>query len=325
MKIIHLNTRCCNSSPVIEQLHVLMTDVKMSLTQKQYVSLMGLLQAVPRVFALENDSDTLPLEGASSPRPVGEKTGGSALDTTAVDLSPELRLPESTQQQITRSKLDLVFQVKSIRLNLYNEKALRETDFKETGIARFALTDSTIRFKMLGGGALEAEVVLQTFTMTNTKPGRSRFREIIPAEKNREQPQVMILYSSSGAGPASSSFAVVTVDSPKILFALDPVFALLSFFRSAFPPVAPNSQSIETRHPAEREAANSLASQSQSAFAFRFDLHDASITVLEDDEQLNSQAIRLAIKQISLSQQASVFCVQVQSAMTEPSVHPHRL
>ena len=64
-----------------------MTDVKMSLTQKQYNSLMGLFQAIPRVFALENDSDTLPLEGTSSPQPVGEKAGGSALDTTAVDLS----------------------------------------------------------------------------------------------------------------------------------------------------------------------------------------------------------------------------------------------
>jgi vacuolar protein sorting-associated protein 13A/C len=216
-----------------------------------------------------------------------------------------------------------VFQVKSIRLNLYNEKALCETDFKETGIARFALTDSIIQFKMLGSGASEAEVVLQTFMMTNTKPGRSWSREIILAEKNCEQ--VMILYSSSGAGSASSSFAVVMVDSPKILFALDPVFALLSFFTSAFPPVAPNSQSIEMRHLAEREAAQSSAGQSQFAFAFRFDLHNTSITVLEDDEQLNSQAIWLAIKQISLSPQASVFHVRVQLMMTESCVRPHRL
>jgi len=160
--------------------------------------------------------------------------------------------------------------------------------------------------------------------MTNTKSGRSRFRKITPAEKNREQPQVMILYSSSGVGSASS-FGVVMVDSPKILFALDPVFALLSFFTSTFPPVAPNSQSTETRHPAEKEAAPSSAGQSQSAVAFRFDLHNASITVLEDDEQLNSQAIRLTIKQISLSQQESVFRVRVQMNDPEPSVYSYRL
>jgi len=35
----------------------------------------------------------------------------------------------------------------------------------------------------------------------------------------------------------------------------------------------------------------------RSAFTFHFDLHNTSITVLEDDEQLNSQAIRLVVKQ----------------------------
>ena len=296
-------------SPVASQMQVLMTDVKMSLTQRQYISLMGLLQAIPRVFALESDLSTLPIEGTSSTQSTSVKNERSAPDTTVMDLSPELRSPKSKKKRIVRSKLDLVFQVRSVKLNLYNEKAVRETNFKETGIVRFALSDSTVRLKMLVDGALEVEVVLQTFTMTNTKPGRSRFREIIPAEKHREQAQIMILYSSS-TGPNPSSFAVVSVDSPKILFALDPVFALLSFFTSAFPP-APAPQSAETRPLSEGETvAQSSVNQRQSAFAFRFDLHNASVTVLEDDEQPNSQAIRLAIKQISLSQQASVFCVR---------------
>lgn len=272
-----------------------MSDVKMSLTQHQYISLMGLLQAIPRVFVLDEEDVTLP--GGDTPLSPPSEPATPSVHGTVTGLAPELRPTDS--KAVVRSKLDLVFQVHSIRLSLYDHKVVRESDYKDTGIARLTLNDNTLRVKMLADGAMEAEVVLQTFTMTNTRPGKSRFREVIPAEKNREQAQVMIFYSTSGGG-APASQAIVTVDSPKILFALDPTFALLSFLTSPFPP-AP-------RQPASEEPEQALSvppPASPSTLAFRFDLYNASITVLEDDEQANSQAMRLVIQQISLVQQVS--------------------
>lgn len=285
-----------------------MSDVKMSLTQRQYISLMGLLQAIPRVLTIEAETDSLTVSSASiPPTPATEKQSSTAGVQPLTNLAPELRTRSSNSTPTARSKMDLVFQVKSIRLNLYNGQAIRESDFKDTGIVRFALNDNIIRAKMLADGALEAEIVLQTLTVTNTRPGRSRFREVIPAEKNREQAQVMILYSSSGSSnPSPQSYAVITVDSPKILFALDPVFALLSFFTSAFPAQPPSEVQTDDQQLDEQSITPATSpAQPQSGFAFRFDLHDASITVLEDDEQINSQALRLSINHISISQQVS--------------------
>lgn len=268
---------------------------------------MGLLQAIPRVFTVEADPDSLSVASASvPPTPAMEKQNGTVGEQPLTNLAPELRTRSSNDTPTTRSKMDFVFTVKSIRLNLYNGEAVRESDFKDTGIVRFALNDNIVRAKMLADGALEAEIVLQTFTVTNTRPGRSRFREVIPAEKNREQAQVMILYSSSGSSnPSPQSYAVITVDSPKILFALDPAFALLSFFTSAFPAQPPVEAQTDDQQLDEKSIAPTSPAQPQSGFAFRFDLHDASITILEDDEQINSQALRLSINHISISQQVS--------------------
>ncbi len=54
------------------------------------------------------------------------------------------------------------------------------------------------------------------------------------------------------------------------------------------------------------EGKPNVAATGQAPFPFRIDLHDVSITVLEDDLDPDSQAIRLTVAQVSLSQQASV-------------------
>ena len=278
-----------------------MTDVKISLTQRQYCAIVSLMQSLPRVFAIETITGVA--EETISPTSAPSAHLDSDFSNHSTDLTPELhpRTPDGGGPTTQRVTLDLIFIVNSVRLQLYNSEAFREADFKETSISRFALNDNTVRVKMLSDGALEAEVTLQSFTMTNTLPGSSRFREIIPAQKNRDLAQFTVLYTSSGAGNSRSSLVLVTIDSPQILFALDPVFALLAFLTSAFPS-PPASENGETT----AETAGSLERQTSSTvslMAFRLDLHDVSVTVLESDQQANSQAIQLSIKQVLMSQQ----------------------
>jgi vacuolar protein sorting-associated protein 13A/C len=278
-----------------------MTDVKISLTQRQYCAIVSLMQSLPRVFVVES------IPGAAKGDLSPESTPSVHLDSDVsahpTDLTPELhtRTPDSGGPTVQRVTLELIFTVKSVRLQLYNSEAFREADFKDTGVSRFALNDNTVRVKMLSDGAVEAEVTLQSFTMTNTLPGLSRFREIIPAQKNRDLAQFTVLYTSSVVGGSRSSLVLVTIDSPQILFALEPVFALLAFLASAFPS-SPASESGETA----TEPAESLERQTPptvSLMAFRLDLHDVSVTVLESDQQANSHAIQLSIKQVLMSQQ----------------------
>jgi vacuolar protein sorting-associated protein 13A/C len=195
--------------------------------------------------------------------------------------------------------MDLVVVIGAIKLHLYDAFATTNANLKEHGIARFALNHNTLRLKLLSDGAGEAQVVLKSFTVGNTRPGTSKFREIIPAAQH-DRNQFMVLYTMSG-GANSSALAVLTVDSPQVIFAVDPVIALLHFFTSAFTGTAADdnlidegAQQVEVAQP-----------QNQTTVDFRVDLHDVSVSVLENDADSESPAMKLTITQILLSQQAS--------------------
>jgi len=277
------------------------SDVKLALTEVQYGMLVSLSRSIPLIFAGAPEGASQAETPTSEGRAVGRSR--AKYHEAAVDLRPELDgQPGSTQ---ARTTLDLVLTVATVKLQLYDGQATSETNLKEHGIARFALSDNSVRLKMLSDGAMETQVVLRSFTMSNTAPGPSKFREIIPAAQH-DRNQFMLLYTTSG-GPEPSSLAVLTVDSPHILFSLPPVFALMEFFMSAFgTPTATVDPIVEAPKTLEEGKINVPTTTGQAPFSFRIDLHDVSISVLEDDLDSDSQAIRLTVAQISLSQQASI-------------------
>lgn len=279
------------------QVAVKISDVKLHLTQSQYCLLIALLQSIPKVFADVPDTETItPQLPSPVPTPEVDMSQGSLpVATSVVDLRPELSSQPAESRPWT--SLDLVVTMSAVKLHLYDALATTPANVKEHGVARFVLKDNSLRLKMLSDGALEAQVVLKSMTMNNTRPGNSRFREIMPAAQH-ERNQVMLLFTMSG-GQNSQSLAVLTVDSPEVIFAVDPVIALLEFFTSAFP-----SQPQESEEDNEAVASPDVQSANNSgSFDFRVDLHDVSVSILEDDTHADTQAIKLSVKQLLVSQQ----------------------
>ncbi|OSX67568.1 hypothetical protein POSPLADRAFT_1064162 [Postia placenta MAD-698-R-SB12] len=272
------------------QVEVDVSDVRLNLTQMQYGLLLGLSQSIPRAFTgvLEEPADFTP---EYEPSPV--ESLSPATDST-VDLQPELRLNQLPEGPKIWTAVDLVVTIGSVKLHLYDHSATAEQTLREHGIARFALNGNSLRMKVLCNGSFEAQLILKSLTMSNTRPGNSRFREIMPAAQH-ERNQVMLLYSKRVDG---SALAVVTVDAPHIVFAVDPVIALLEFFTS--------TSSLDIASQPGQDIGNdqdTLAQPTPTRIDFRFDVHDASVSVLQNDADPESQAIHLSIKQVSLSQQ----------------------
>ncbi|KAF8335473.1 vacuolar protein sorting-associated protein 13 [Cantharellus anzutake] len=301
---------------------VQMSDVDMSLTQNQYCAIMRILEAIPRIIDVGQVPS--PDQPKAEPAQYAEKAT-DIITPTPPDLAPELQytLSAPSSEETPRALLELLFTLKAVRLHLYSAEAIQESDLRNAGIARFALSETTLRMKTLPRGGTQAEVVLQSFTMTNTCPGSSRFREIIPAQRNRSQPQAMATYTSSGTGSDQSTLIVLTVDSPKVLFALDPVFALLAFFTSAFP----SRPSPDPTHGVETTPGNATGDPSalQPKLRFRVDLHDVSLTLLDNDGDPDSRAIALSIKQILTSQEGilALSINQLGMALTTMQSHEH--
>lgn len=265
------------------------SDVKLYLTQTQYILLMKLMKSIPKILVASPEGNAQ----AESALPSSSDNNGtvSSSSNQVVNLEPELRVASDVDRTPAWTTLDLVASVKVVKLHLYDSLATREENLEDHGIARFSLNDSNLRYKSICDGAAEAQVVLKSFTINNTRPGVSKFREIIPAA-DHDRNQFMVLYTASG----NSSVAILTVDSPHVIFAIEPVIALLEFFTSAFQQETPADIDSSSMTESQRES-------TQSQLDFRLDLHDVSVSVLENDADTNSQAIRLYIDQILLSQQ----------------------
>ncbi|KAI0321342.1 hypothetical protein OF83DRAFT_1274656 [Amylostereum chailletii] len=275
------------------QVSLTISDIKLFLTQAQYGIGLSVLQSIPKVLAGAPEGQAQADSSADTP----QRTPSPLEDSPSTDLRPELA---SVKNSAVRTTIDLVISVNAVKLHLYGKDATTEASLKDHGLARFALTNNTLRMKMLSDGAMEAQVVLKSFTMYDTRPGSSKYREIIPAAQHQRN-QFMILYTASG-GPESSSLAILTVDSPQVIFAIELVFALLEFFTSAFPAFAPSPDvTLESQQQAQEESTSSPSRSSGTDF--RIDLHDVSISVLENDQIPDTQAVRLSVGQISLSQQ----------------------
>jgi vacuolar protein sorting-associated protein 13A/C len=336
-----------------------MSDVQIKLTEQQYGFIMALTQAIPRAFAIETDDDvdadnavsSIPSVSATptartppaqqEPRSDAHHPGASA----GVDLLPELGLvghtADGSHVQL-HATLDLLFSVQTINLELYSAAATAQDTLHNASLARFALNGSEVKLKMLSDSSLEAEVALKSFTVSDTRPDKeTKFREIIPAVRH-DGHQFMLSYTASG-GPDSTALALVTIDSPKVIFSLDPVFALLGFFMSAFSEadaqMAQDSQraaasaaaaegalgdngAAATRKRAEaaskrggkslqsahtQPSAASEPSQNapaQSTMSFRVNIVDPTIILLAAPERSDTDAIVLSIRQVLMSQQA---------------------
>lgn len=162
-----------------------MSDVKLSLTERQYVLVMNVLDAIPRALgSLEDDEDesfpTTPMSESAPPTPIPEETGtlSEAQPDDQIALVPELAI--SSKATDVWTSLDFVFSVKSIGMELYGREALTDADLKKNSIARFALIGSHLAFKTLSDGAMEAEFTLQTLAFESTRVGHSVYRDIVP-------------------------------------------------------------------------------------------------------------------------------------------------
>lgn len=276
------------------QVAIKISDVKLHLTQVQYCHLIKLANKISRIFE-EQSVELGSVSGSTrSTATTASSTTKAGKEPPNVDLEPELRVTS----QRSWASLDLVVSIMVVKLHLYDTLAYSEQELTDRGIARFALNDSALRFKLLSDGSGEAQVVLKSFTVSNTRPGQNLFREIIPAAQH-DRNQFMLLYTMA-VGPNSPSLAVLTVDSPRIIFAVDPVIALLEFFSSAFD-VSDDNQAAVVPSPAQTSMPPTH--QNRASLEYRIDLHDVSISILENAADADSQAIRLHIAQISVSQQ----------------------
>lgn len=114
----------------------------------------------------------------------------------------------------------------------------------------------------------------------------------------------MLQYNVTG-GHDPSALALVTVDSPQVILAIDPMFALLNFAMSPFKNSHVEQESEDLVQIDAVMGQDVKPKTTGPPFAFRVEVVQSTIMVLADDTDSKSQAIQLNIKNVVLAQQVS--------------------
>ncbi|KAI0596932.1 vacuolar protein sorting-associated protein 13 [Biscogniauxia sp. FL1348] len=303
-----------------------MTDINLRITQYQLSYLLLISKSIPAAFATDADA-----RGEEAERDVDEgtlrraKTMSSTTtegDNQLIDLSPELGSRENIW-----TKLDLVFNLHKIGLELINapdNSPVRDVD--NASLSRFSLDNSKLKTRMLADGSLEAEFVIHAFSIYDGRAhDGNKFRKIMTSSNNNVQ-QFMASISMTG-GKERSVIAVVAIDSPRIIFALDYLFAIQRFIVTGLKvdepvqeivesptetPDASDAESLQvqwTGNASQQSKKVAKAEQpkkdesSNMSIAFRVNIVDAQVILIANPLSASSEAIVLGTKQVLLSQQ----------------------
>ncbi|CAG8518582.1 8655_t:CDS:10 [Ambispora gerdemannii] len=217
-----------------------MSDVRMNLTEKQYKSLMDLSNSVVKVLG-SGDGGSEPVQATQS-----SNLFSSSMPYSPTFMPKQPPAPKPQDSENVWTSIDLTFDVNQIYLEIFEGDVSQTQTLAEKSLSIFSLNKTGLKLKMLTDGLMEAELRLQSVTLNDTRPKiKNVFREILPAN-NKESPQFLVNLQQS-SGTEKFILAIVTVDSPKIIFTLDHLFAVRDYFMSAFD--APSSSEIAPPEP----------------------------------------------------------------------------
>ncbi|KAI2622272.1 vacuolar protein sorting-associated protein 13 [Xylaria nigripes] len=303
-----------------------LTDVNLQITQYQLRYLLAISRSVPAAFVTNSDASEEEAERdvdqGTLRRAKTVSSIASANDDRLVDLSPELGSREDTW-----TKLDLVFTIHKVGLELINAHEGRPVgNVDAASLSRFSLDDSKLKLRMLANSSLEAEFMINSFTIHDSRAREAnRFKRIMTSS-NKGVQQFMATVSMA-EGKERSMIAVVVVDSPRVIFALDYLFAIQKFITTGLQPDEPVQEVIvsptETPDTSDTESMQVQLAGRQSRnitqtvlpdkiastevpkmnVAFRLNIVDAQFILIANPLSHSSEAIVLGTKQVLLSQQ----------------------
>ena len=298
-----------------------MSPINLRISQSQLKFLLELFRTVPGAFATNTEDieeDALQELPSSMTEPAKSASNLGESQTIAYR-NPTSQAPELGSDPETWTKLSFVFKAETIALELIqapNNKPVGEVD--SASLSKFSINDTDIKLKMLSDGGLESELLIHSFTVRDSRTVETnKFRKIMSLINDNVKQQFMASVSISG-GESRQLVAMVTIDSPRIIFAMDYLFALVSFVKESFAMEEPTAVELSEEDmdyltdtesglttpitDVSRDEGSTSSSQGMS-ISFRINIEDAQVILIANPTISNSEAIVLGTKQVLLSQQ----------------------
>ncbi|KAK2879530.1 hypothetical protein FQN49_000784 [Arthroderma sp. PD_2] len=304
-----------DSSTPVMRVEGSMSPTNLRISQMQFQFLLELSKTIPAAFTPDQE-----LQEGQAQQALPELSVGSAqeLDSSKPGESGVAATGRSTQKSAEPEnsiQLELEFRVETVGLELIlvNEDApVRSLD--DASLSKFFLSNTNIKLRMLNDGSLESELLIHSFNVRDSRSKETnRFRKIMSLVNTDVQQQFMASMSMSG-GTERQLVVMVTIDSPRIIFAVDYLFSLKSFATAAFPIESTSATSessdeeLRENQPSKSEPVPSSAMVAENnktsiTTSLRFNMVDSQVILVANPTIPNTEAIVLGAKQIVYSQQ----------------------
>ncbi|KAJ5374980.1 Vacuolar protein sorting-associated protein 13 [Penicillium concentricum] len=324
--ICYLEHQANNPRPDME-IEGSLSPINLRISQSQLKFLLELSNSIPSAFA--TDAEQQELEAMESlPPSVTEPTREATSKAVQAQNDSGGASADDGENKETWVRLDMIFKVDSVGLELILANDDQPVGrLEDSSLSKFSLNDTRVKLRVLTDGSLESELLIHSFSIRDSrKQDSNKFRNIMSLINNDVQQQFMASVSMSG-GPEKHLVAMLTIDSPRIMFALDYLSALQSFSQSAFAsgepvevvedesdtPEESESESDTAASPdkAITEASSGDATGAAMTVSFRVNLVDAQVIMVANPAIPHSEAIVLGTKEVLISHQ-NVSTLQIQ-------------
>ncbi|ORY14625.1 hypothetical protein BCR34DRAFT_479092 [Clohesyomyces aquaticus] len=304
-----------------------MSNINLKLTPEQMKFALELSRSIPAAFATEPDEaieedvqQELPDSTTKPARQLTDKESPAKEDSKELvsRQGPELQTGDEKW-----TKLDLVFKVGAIGLELIKSKDNEPVgDLEASSLSKFSLNETSVKLRMISDGAMEAELTVQSFTIRDSRTQETnKFRKIMSLINNDVKQQFMASVSISG-GQEKNLIALLTIDSPRIILALDYLFALQAFVNAGLAteePLSIGEDAEDDDADSDKEimspdgvaspvgpGATAQPAESGMNISFRVNLADAQVVLIANPAMSSSEAIVLGTKQVLVSKQQAM-------------------
>ncbi|RMZ86779.1 hypothetical protein DV736_g5997, partial [Chaetothyriales sp. CBS 134916] len=294
------------------------SPINLRVSQMQTKLMVELSKTIPAAFAV--DSQSKEDIGQELPKEDADVVAKAQSESDKEQLSrPSFQAPELGSPDDTWTKLSFLFNAPTIGLELILANEDEPTgDLAAASLSKFSLNDTNVKMRMLSDDSMEAELLIHSFTIRDSRTKEAnKFRKIMSLINSDVQQQFIASISMSG-GKEKNVIVMLTIDSPRIIFALDYLFALQAFANTA---LGQDPQSIadageiydedgnlncEDQTTAEpRKAKDSATKQNGGSFtmASRINIVDAQVVLIANPTISNTEAIVLGTKEVLVAKQ----------------------
>ncbi|KAG9243121.1 hypothetical protein BJ878DRAFT_543588 [Calycina marina] len=298
-----------------------MSDLNLRITQVQLKFLLELANSVPATFVSEpSEIEQQALE--DSPKPPEDLPS----DTKSTPTLPITSQRTEVSDRWTR--LEVAFLVHKIGLELVlakEDEPVRNVDM--ASLSRFSLDDTHLQFALRTDDSFEAELIIHSFTIQDSRrKTTNKFPKIMGTINKRDLPQFMVNVKKSG-GTEPHINMNMELDSPRIIFSLDYVFALQAFVAGGLSVDEPlelgdedSSESLANESDIDSMTGTSIVvgqsknsestsrqeSKAVMTMAIEIVVGPAEVILIANPLSSTSEAILLKIETVTISKQQSI-------------------